>query len=335
MDPAPDLSETGATRVAGTRFGFVLGQQRATFDSYVRQWQAAEAIEGIDVGYVFDHFAPESGSGRSSWFDAYATLASLAVITTRLRLGVLVTGVALRHPAQIAKSAVTIDHASGGRLELGLGAGGAEVDHAYFGLKMPPLGERIATLSEAIPLIRRFFVEEIVDFDGSVFTARDVTADPKPVQRRVPIWVGGNSDGVVRLAGELADGWNCYRMDPDRYRSRLEVLSEGCATAGRNRDDLDQSLVVKIVPADSRRAFDRQVRRLADRSGLPVDQVANSVVAGSASDWIEQLLPYHALGVREFVVDLEADQQAENAALLEHVAAEIVPAFNPIEEVSQ
>jgi alkanesulfonate monooxygenase SsuD/methylene tetrahydromethanopterin reductase-like flavin-dependent oxidoreductase (luciferase family) len=330
------LPETGTTSVrtqdawaaigSGTRFGFVIGQQRSSLASYVEQWQRAEA-GGLDVGYVFDHFAHESGATPSAWFDAYATLAVLAARTERVRLGVLVTGALLRAPGHIAKAAITIDHASGGRFELGLGAGGAEVDHAYLGLPMPPLRQRVSALGESVSLVRRLFEDEVVSFSGEWFSAEAVSVDPRPVQARLPIWIGGDSDAVVRLAGSRGDGWNCYRSPAGAYRERVGVLEDAAGSAGRSTAEVRQSLVVKLVRATTRAAVTARATDLARRSGASPEEVEAALIAGGPADWAEELEVYRELGVRDFVLDLEADEPRDNAELLDLVASDLVPAL--------
>jgi len=309
------------------RLGFVIGQQRVRFADYVDQWRRA-ARAGLELGYVFDHLVDEARAASTTWFDAYVTLAVLAATTEVVRLGVLVTGASLRHPAHVAKAAATIDHASNGRFELGLGAGGAAADHEFLGAQMPPFEVRVAVLAESLALIRMLVNGGVVSYDGDSVASTGVALEPRPVQAHLPISVGGDHRAIIELAGHEADGWNCYQMPFDLYRERIQILRSAEAVAGREVGSVRPSVVVKLVSATRKARLDAAIGAMAARSDLSFEEVESSVVAGGPDDWVEQLAPLVEVGVRDLIVDLEADEPDTNAELVELLVGEFEPGLS-------
>src|SRR3954465_11045817 len=171
------------------RFGLDIAQQRISWDELVRRVQLAEEL-GFDGAWGFDHFKPMYGEGPGETFEGMTTLAALAGVTSRIRLGLLVTGVTYRHPSVLAAQAVTIDHASHGRLELSLGAAWFEKEHRELGIDFPPTGTRFDLLEDALEIITRLFTGDVVSYEGHSVSLRDAQLHPTPVQRpHPPIWI--------------------------------------------------------------------------------------------------------------------------------------------------
>ncbi|HSI93657.1 MAG TPA: TIGR03560 family F420-dependent LLM class oxidoreductase [Jiangellaceae bacterium] len=172
------------------RYGLKLSQH-APIDEYRAVWRIADS-EGFDSVWNMDHFATIGGDPTGDIFDAWALLGAMAVTTTRVRIGCMVTGNTYRHPGVLAKMAVTVDHLSGGRLEFGLGGAWAEIEHTMLGLEFGAVGERLDRLEEACQIIRSLWTQPRTTFEGRHYHLADAIAEPKPVQRPYPpIWIGG------------------------------------------------------------------------------------------------------------------------------------------------
>src|SRR4051794_41960049 len=159
-------------------------------------WLAADDIDVFDCGWNFDHFYPILVADRTGpCFEGWTMLAALAGMTRRIRLGVMVTGNPYRHPAVLANMAATVDVASGGRLELGIGAGWNQEESDAYGIDLPPLKERFDRLEEALEVVTRLLTQEVSDFDGRYYQLRQARCEPKPTQKpHPPICVGGSGE---------------------------------------------------------------------------------------------------------------------------------------------
>src|SRR4051794_14189959 len=173
------------------RFGLDVAQQRISWDELVRRVQLAEAL-GFDGVWGFDHLQPMYGEGPGEAFEGMTTLAALAGVTSRIRLGLLVTGATYRHPSMFAAQAITIDHASHGRLELSLGAAWFDKEHHELGIPFPSTSERFDLLEDTLEIVTRLFTGDVVDYDGKAVSLHGAQLRPQPVQQpRPPIWIGG------------------------------------------------------------------------------------------------------------------------------------------------
>jgi F420-dependent oxidoreductase-like protein len=216
------------------RMGIDIAQQRLPWDELVRRVQFAEQL-GFDGAWGFDHFKPMYGEGPGEAFEGMTTLAALAGLTSRIRLGLLVTGVTYRHPSVLAAQAVTIDHASHGRLELALGAAWFEDEHRELGIPFPPLSERIDLLEDALEITTRLFTGEVVDYEGHQVSLQQARVLPVPVQRpHPPIWIGGmGPKRTLPLVARYADVWHAFGS-PSSLREASVRVDELAEQAGRD-----------------------------------------------------------------------------------------------------
>ena len=216
------------------RFGLDVAQQRMPWDELVRRVRLAEDL-GFDGMWGFDHFQPMYGEGPGETFEGMTTLAALAGVTSRIRLGLLVTGVTYRHPSVLAAQAVTIDHASHGRLELALGAAWFDKEHRELGIPFPPTGERFDLLEDALEILTRLFTGEVVSYDGKHVSLHDASLRPVPVQKpHPPIWIGGTGPTrTLPLAARFADVWHAFGT-PNSLREASARLDTLAADAGRD-----------------------------------------------------------------------------------------------------
>jgi F420-dependent oxidoreductase-like protein len=237
------------------RFGLDVAQQRMSWDELVRRAQLAEAL-GFDGIWGFDHFQPMYGDGPGETFEGMTTLAALAGVTTRIRLGLLVTGVTYRHPSVLAAQAVTVDHASHGRLELSLGAAWFDKEHHELGIPFPSTPERFALLEDALEIVTRLFTGDTVTYNGHVVSLRDAQMRPTPVQRpRLPIWIGGNGPRrTLPLVAKYADVWHAYGT-PNSLRDASVRVDQLATEAGRDPGEILRAASLSLDELDAAPKF--------------------------------------------------------------------------------
>jgi alkanesulfonate monooxygenase SsuD/methylene tetrahydromethanopterin reductase-like flavin-dependent oxidoreductase (luciferase family) len=216
------------------RFGLDVAQQRVSWDGLTRRVRLAEEW-GFDGAWGFDHFQPMYGEGPGEAFEGMTTLAGLAGSTSRIRLGLLVTGVTYRHPSVLAAQALTIDHASHGRLELALGAAWFEQEHLELGIPYPATTERFDLLEDTLEIVTRLFSGEVVSYQGKQVSLHDARMWPRPVQLpRPPIWIGGTGPRrTLPLAARYADVWHGFGT-PNSLREAGGLLDDLAEKEGRD-----------------------------------------------------------------------------------------------------
>jgi F420-dependent oxidoreductase-like protein len=219
----------------------------------------AEAA-GFESAWVFDHFTSLYGDPMGPCLEAWTLLAALGALTSRIRLGALVTGVTYRNPSLLAAEVVTADHVSAGRLNVGLGAAWHADEHRRLGFDFPSVGERTARLDEAVQVVKALLTADDVDFDGRHYRLHKAFYRPRPVQRPYPpIWIGAMGEKVmVPLAARHADVWHAFGSVPDLVR-KAAVLDRAAEEAGRDPAGIGRSTGLSVSePWD-------EVRAQADR----------------------------------------------------------------------
>ncbi|MET0726999.1 MAG: TIGR03560 family F420-dependent LLM class oxidoreductase [Acidimicrobiales bacterium] len=255
---------------------------------------------GWDGVYVADHFmgsGGEFGPDTTPNFEATAALAALAVATDRVRLGSLVLGSTYRHPAVVANWAATVDHASHGRLVLGVGAGWQENEHAQYGIELPPPGVRIARFEEACTVLRGLLREERTSFEGEHYRLTAAVAEPKPVQRPLPLLIGGKGDRMMGVVARHADEWNMWGL-AGTIAERSAVLERRCEAVGRDPGTIRRSAQALVRLTDERAEADAFVDRTSGRPTIAgtTDDVAGAVDAWQAVGLDEVIVPDFTLG---------------------------------------
>jgi F420-dependent oxidoreductase-like protein len=228
------------------RYGLKLSQN-ATIEQYRAVWRIADEA-GFDHCWCMDHFATLGSRDDGPIFEAWALLAAMATATSRTRVGCAVTGNTYRHPAVLAKAAVTVDHLSGGRLEFGIGAGWAENEHTMLGLPFGTAGNRADRLEEACQVIRSLWTQERTSFAGQHYQLTGAVAEPKPVQQpHPPIWIGGaGRRRTLRITAQYASVWNAPGGSPEEVAELSGVLDRHCADIGRDPSEIRRSVQVRI-----------------------------------------------------------------------------------------
>ncbi len=224
------------------RFGLKLSGQDTTIEALRTVWRIADEA-GFDHVWDFDHLASIGDGGPDRpIFEGWTLQAAMAQATKRVRIGCLVTGNTYRHPVLLAKEAVTVDHLSGGRLEFGIGAAWAEVEHTMYGIE--GLEHRVGRLSESLQIIKSLWTEERTKFDGRYYHLDDAIANPKPVQKpHPPIWIGASGESTLRLVARHADVWNAAGGgDAGKMKELVAKLEDACGSVGRNVSEIRRSL---------------------------------------------------------------------------------------------
>lgn len=245
------------------RIGLKVFQQSHPLAIQREVWQIADDA-GFDHIWPYDHLVSR-GDPEAPIYDGWLLLAAMAEVTTRTRLGLNVGGNLFRHPAFSAKFAVTVDHLSGGRLEMGIGAVRDEPQFRMFGLPFPGTAERIAMLDEACEVIKALWTQPRVTFAGRYYQLTDAIAEPKPVQRpHPPIWIGGSGPKLtMRVVARHADVWNSNAHALDDSVALSAILDEHCVAIGRDPHAIRRSLAIRMEQAED-----------------PVDQARNAIDAG-------------------------------------------------------
>ena len=232
------------------RFAFKTSTQNTTWDDMLAVWRAADQIDVYESGWTFDHFYPIFSDPTGPCLEGWTTLTALAQATTRLRLGTLVTGIHHRHPAVLANMAAALDIISGGRLELGIGAGWNEEESAAYGIELGSLTERFDRFEEACQVLIGLLSQETTDFDGRFFRLTAARNEPKGPQRpHPPICIGGNGEKrTLRITAKYADHWNFVGGTPTEFARKRDVLKAHCADVGRNPKDIMLSAHIRLSP---------------------------------------------------------------------------------------
>jgi len=202
---------------------------------------------GFEGAWVFDHFKPLYGDQTGPCLEAWTLLAALAASTERIRLGAMVTGVTYRHPSILATEAVTVDHVSGGRLDLGIGAAWFEGEHRELGIPFPPVRERAERLEEAVHVMRALMTSDGASFQGKHYRLHDATYRPRPVQRpHPPIWIGAGGEKLtIPIAARQADVWNTFGSI-ETLKRKTEVLERAAREAGRDPSEIVRTTDLSI-----------------------------------------------------------------------------------------
>ena len=240
------------------RFAISTSQQRTTWAWLSEVWQIADRLDVFESGWLFDHFYPLFGDSTEDCLEGWITLTALLSETERLRGGVLVTGMVYRHPAVLANMVATLDHTSGGRVELGLGAGWNEEECDAYGIELGTIRERFDRFGEGLEVIARLLDQDRATFDGQYFKLVDAMNNPKGVQAHIPVCIGGNGERrTLPLVARYADHWNYGSTDPsiEEFGRKLARLDECCDEVGRDRSAIEVSVLVR-AHADRARISD-------------------------------------------------------------------------------
>jgi len=253
------------------------------------------------------------------------TLAGLAAETSRVRVGVLVTGNTYRNPAVLASMGKTLDHSSDGRLIMGIGAGWFELEHISYDIPFYTTGERIRRLDEAVEIIKRLWTEKLVSFKGKYYEIKDAYCEPKPLQKPYPpIMIGGAGEKLtLRVVAKHADIWNTFGS-PEAFRQKIAILKEHCEAVGRDINDIEISWAGATRIAESPAERDEVIRKVAARFGRPPEEVGPGLLMGTADEIRERIRKLIDVGVTHFIIMPTSPSDHET---IRRFAEEVVPEF--------
>jgi alkanesulfonate monooxygenase SsuD/methylene tetrahydromethanopterin reductase-like flavin-dependent oxidoreductase (luciferase family) len=281
----------------------VEGQEDVTWEDWLA---LAAACEEHGVGTMFrsDHYLSVDDRRERGSLDAWGTITALGAVTEQLRLGTMVSPATFRHPAVLAKAAVTADHVSGGRVEVGIGAGWWEREHELYGFELPPVGPRMDALEEQMQIVRGHWGPGPFDFDGEHYSARELDALPKPVQQPLPLILGGRGGPrSLRLAARYADEYNTVMATAEEVADIRWRLDQACEAEERDPTTLPLSMMTGwLVGADRGELVDR-ASRLSQWKGEGDDGEAfiaglrESTILGTVDEAIEQLRELEQAGL--------------------------------------
>ena len=302
------------------KFGLQIWSQHTDWPSFRDAALAAER-NGWDSVWTWDHLLAIFGPWEQPIFEGWSVLSALGPITTRVRLGLMVGANTFRNPGVTAKLATTLDHVSDGRAVLGIGAAWFEREHDAFGIDFGASpGERIGWLDEAVMLMRRLFDGERVDHVGPRYTMHDALCEPRPVQARLPILIGGSGRRkTLRTVAERADAWNTSGS-LEEVTDALTTLEQHCADVGRDPTTIEKTVSFHIVLRDDAAAADTRTHELLGINGVDPDDFGG-YVAGTPGEVADILRPYRELGFETFIVRMPAPFDHETIERMPEVAA--------------
>ena len=286
-----------APATAGTlRFGVQVVPQHTTYADILQTWREVDEL-GFDTAFLFDHFIPILSDPNGPCFEGWTLLAAVAAQTKRVKVGLLVTGNTYRNPALVAKMAATVDHVSNGRAILGIGAAWFETEHTAYGIPFYTPSERAKRLKEAITVIKLLFSQQKSTFDGKFYQLKDAPCEPKPVQKHLPLLIGGVGPKLIQpLAARHADIWHFFpsNEDPREAKRMCERFDQLCQKMKRDPATVEKSLSLRPPQ-----------------------------LAGSSKEVISRVTALADVGVRHFIISLSPPF---DRTLLQRFAKEVMPA---------
>jgi F420-dependent oxidoreductase-like protein len=287
----------------------------------LRDAAVATEAAGWDSVWLWDHLLAIQGPWHQPIFEGWTSLAAIASLTSRVRLGLMVGANTFRNPGLTAKTATTLDHVSGGRAILGIGGAWFEREHEAFGLEFgATTGERLDWLDESVGLLRRLLDGELVSHDGPHYRMVEALCAPRPVQDHLPILIGGSGPKkTLRTVARHADAWNTFGP-PEVVGRQLEILGEHCSSVGRDITAIERTISFPLVIRDT--AAQAEAVRAAQLAHYQMSEQANvPLLLGPPEFVADAIRPYVPLGVSTVIARLAAPYDHETIDRLHEVRA--------------
>jgi F420-dependent oxidoreductase-like protein len=299
------------------------GQENVTWDDWVKLAGSCEE-SGLEGLFRSDHYLSVQGQTDRGSLDAWTTLAGLAAITDRIKLGTMVSPVTFRHPSVLAKSVVTVDHVSNGRVELGIGAGWHKAEHDGYGFDFPETRARVEMLEEQIEIINRQWTEQGVSFDGRHYHLDNLDAWPKPVQRPRPNLIVGGAGGrrSISIAARWADEYNTIFADPAKCSGIRNQLEAAWGAEDRDPAGLVFSLMTGCVIGSDKTDVERRARAVMERGGETgsvdhwLDTLRHEWIVGTVDDAVDRLGELAEAGVQRVMLQHQDHTDTDMVRLL-------------------
>jgi F420-dependent oxidoreductase-like protein len=308
------------------RFGVQTGQQNIEWEQLRSFWAKADGW-GYDSLWVFDHFYPIfSPDPAGPCMEGWTLLSALSQHTKRARIGALVNGNTYRNPSLTAKMAATLDNLSGGRLNLGLGAGWFEAEHRSLGFDFKTLGGRLNALDESCQIIKGMLTQEKTTQHGKHYNVVDAICNPKPIQKNLPLMIGGHGEKVLlKIVAKHADMWNMGNADAAEMKRLIGVIERHGDTVGRNTDEIEKTLMLALCYKAPKQREETLSSIVAMMAQTTPDRAREMMVIGNKQECVDKLERYIKAGVTHFIflhnppITAEEDIQA--------FAEDIIPQF--------
>ena len=283
------------------RFGIQTGQQNVAWSEMLSLWQRADGW-GYDSLWNFDHFYPIFTDPEGPCFDGWTTLAALAQATKRARIGHLVNGNTYRHPCVTAKMAATLDHVSGGRLNLGIGAGWFEREHHDFGIDFKTVRGRLEALDEACRIILGMLTQAKTTVHGKHYHVTDALGLPKPVQQpHPPLMIGGTGEKVLlRIVARYADMWNAS-TSAERMGHLIEVIQGHADQAKRDPATIEKTVMMGLCYKAAPEREEFMCRLVASLRQCSPEEARKQIMIGGRDECLETVARYRKVGVTHFI----------------------------------
>lgn len=292
-----------------TTYGVHAGLQKIPMDALRAFWRRVEDM-GFDWISVWDHFYAADMTGDAECLEAVATHAALACDTTKVRCGSLVYSVGYRHPAVLAKAITTIDQLSGGRVDVGIGAGWSQLEYDAYGIPFPTVKTRMDQLEEGVQVLRGLLHDEVTTFEGTYFQLREARNEPRPVQRKIPIWIGGGGEKrTLNIAAKHADAWNVPFISPEDFAKKRAVLHQHCDAVGRDPEEIRCAINVGLSWSDD---------DLEPQFGRILPAVLPGILRGTEEEIVDRVGQYVDAGADQVNIAVRAPFDAD---ALERLAA--------------
>jgi F420-dependent oxidoreductase-like protein len=283
------------------RFGIQTGQQNVAWQDMLALWQKADRW-GYDSLWNFDHFYPIFVDPEGPCLEAWTMLSALAQATTRARIGTMVNGNTYRNPCLTAKMAATLDHVSGGRLNLGIGAGWFELEHRAMGFDFKTVPKRLAALDEACQIIKGMFTQPRTTLHGKHYTVTDVIALPKPLQQpHPPILIGGTGEKVLlKLVAKHADMWNASGS-AERMGQLIEVIGRHGEAVGRDTSAIEKTVMIALAYAADAKRQQFVCNLIGGMFGTTPEIARKAIMIGDKQECLDTIERYGKVGVTHFI----------------------------------
>ncbi len=289
-----------------TVFGVHVGLQHTTAAELQGVWRQIEEL-GFGWISVWDHFYGATGKpDDAACLEAVAMHAALACTTSKVRVGSLVYSIGYRHPAVLAKAITAIDQLSGGRADMGIGAGWAKVEYDAYGIPFPEAKTRLDQLEEGIQCLRGLLHDDHTTFTGQHFNLTNARNEPRPIQSKLPIWIGGGGEKrTLKIAAKYSDGWNVPFIAPEAFAHKNSILDEHCAAVGRDPKEIKRAVNVGLAYTEE---------SLQQQFGAISEQVRPGVLTGSHDEIMDRIGQYVEAGADQVNIALRAPFNLEAAA---------------------
>ncbi len=271
----------------------------------------AESL-GFDSFWVMDHFhqIQNVGEPHEPMLEGWTTQSAVAVLTSKIRLGTLVTGIVYRHPSVLAKIGATLDVLSKGRLFMGIGAAWNQEEATAYGIPFPPVNERMRRLEEAVQIIRKMWTEDRASFEGKLYRIHEAYCNPKPIQKpHPPIMIGGSGEReTLKIVAKYADACNIFGS-VDTVRRKLKILQDHCQAVGRDYNSIQKTRLGRLMIDRDKEKL--QARVAEAKKGVPEERFKEFVLYGTPDEVRRKIEDFRIAGIDYFIVNLEAERELE------------------------